>query len=149
MAFCFRDYDSSKNELHIGITDCKGDVYHYDQWGLHCDSDPQATFWTDCLAIRCLELGVVDDVSTSFVDSVNCSEWTASSYHRDAHNCYDFVVAVLRVVDRSSAGQDAWTRDLVCRHLLPHTKRVAQYVSAMRGAQELGITPVKTSIEGP
>ena len=78
------------------------------------------------------------------MDSMNCCEWMAISYNRSTNNCYDFAVTALNVVDRSSSQHSAWTKESVCEYLLPHTRRVAQYVCVMRTAQQLGIHSVKT-----
>ncbi|XP_062520599.1 MKRN2 opposite strand protein-like isoform X2 [Corticium candelabrum] len=142
----FQEYKSSESELHIGVSNSKGHIYHYDQDGLHCDSDPLCTYWTHCLVVPCSELGV-DEVTESFMSSMDCSEWMAAFYHRDSHNCYDFTVAVLNFIVKSSSSRSShgfWTKDSVCRYVLPHTRCVAQYLDVITRANEIGICPVKS-----
>jgi hypothetical protein len=84
------------------------------------------------------------DADASFMDSINCSEWTATSYNGNTNNCYDFAVAALNVADRSSLKHLVWTKESVCKYLLPYTRKVAQYVSVKRKTQQLRLHYVKT-----
>eukprot|EP00118_Oscarella_pearsei_P001598 m.7879 g.7879 ORF g.7879 m.7879 type:complete len:208 (+) comp19908_c0_seq1:28-651(+) len=127
----FMEY-SDGDDLHVGISDNRGHVHHYDEYGLHCDSDPETTFWTDCLVVP---LSVAEQTlpTNGFEECICHDRWTADRYNAVEYNCYDFVVNMVNVA--SYLERRIWTKDAFCRHiLLPNTSRMAKFISIYRRA---------------
>ncbi|XP_065843975.1 MKRN2 opposite strand protein-like [Oscarella lobularis] len=114
------------DDLHVGVSDSRGRIHHYDEFGLHCDSNPETTFWTDCLLIQ-------NKISqlTNIEECIQSDEWTQARYEPDTLNCYDFVVSVVNESEKSRV----WTKENFCREiLLPHTSRVGKFLLIFRRA---------------
>ncbi|XP_015794622.1 MKRN2 opposite strand protein [Tetranychus urticae] len=133
-------------DLHIGLTDSKGDVYEYDKNGVHIGS--QNLLWIDCLAIP-----VIDPVSQSWKDYwdstlkvlVQMPIWTADNYTQDDNNCYTFVLTFLRLLKIKQLRPSLASKTQFCKDfIIPRTKVAAKYIALYRQIRRDSIAVVKT-----
>ncbi|ESN93727.1 hypothetical protein HELRODRAFT_88263 [Helobdella robusta] len=85
----FMDNYTTEKNLHIGVTDSKGDVFHFNKNGLNrstsspfqspslSPSSPSTSEWNSCLAM------------------MMCDQWGEERYKDNEYNCYTFVLSFL------------------------------------------------------
>lgn len=143
--FLDSNYQNSA-DLHIGLTDSKGDVYEFDRKGVHVGS--QNRFWTDCLAIP-----VIEPISQSWKDYwdstlkvlVQMPIWTADSYTQDDNNCYTFVLTFLRLLKIKQLRPSLANKTQFCKDfIIPRTRVAAKYIALYRQIRRDSIAVVRT-----
>ncbi|KAK7084283.1 protein of unknown function (DUF4796) [Halocaridina rubra] len=145
------DYKSSHN-LHIGVTDSEGQVYEYEQEGLHSD---YTSSWNQCLAIPVISGSSFSQSSSPSSYSSSSSRqldpvwkeywdftlytlakdpvWCEDRYNETAFNCYSFVVDFLKRLGPPGLEVKNLSKTSLCSQLLlPHTVPAAKYISLYR-----------------
>jgi hypothetical protein len=149
-----RDYTST-SDLHVGVTDSHGVVFHFDRRGVQCSH----TGWSQCLAVSVVN---VRDVERQNLWSVTLTQyslsglWTSQRYSETANNCFDFVLGFLQLVlqptdiSRGGATRGSMMSSAVAHHvasksdfctrlILPQTQRAARYIAVYRRLLRDGI----------
>uniref|UniRef100_A0A1B6CPZ1 MKRN2 opposite strand protein n=1 Tax=Clastoptera arizonana TaxID=38151 RepID=A0A1B6CPZ1_9HEMI len=124
-------------DLHIGVTTGSGDVFEYDQTGLHRN---RRTQWNQCLIITQVKSEPWsekwDDVLTT-VASQNC--WSSQRYHQETFNCYTFVLAFLRCLHDDELSEAAKSKVKFCEIFIsPRTIQACTYISLYRRLKDSG-----------
>ena len=88
----YSDCELSLDDLHVGITDSKGIVYHYNDNGINIDDHG----WTEVISVRFPSA----DVQPQHWDSIllelaKQSKWTAEQYNEATNNCFTFALNFL------------------------------------------------------
>ena len=130
------------DDLHVGVADAHGGVHSYWARGV----ERALTDWPVCVrvcelpdvtgddgAIVCRHIATVAELHTC-IDRLR-SEFTAAAYDAHTHNCFDFVVALLFLLNEHAllpsgervAAKAHFTRDVVHRLLIAAAKFGALY----------------------
>ncbi|XP_020903334.1 MKRN2 opposite strand protein-like [Exaiptasia diaphana] len=131
-----RDYRNGEN-LHIGITDSKGFVYNYDEQGVCIEKDN----WNQCAV---LELESADSQMWDSVleRSTKSNTWSSERYHETSLNCYDYVLSMLKEINKGGFFQDSkqlYSKEEFSKHLIvPLTRKVAKYIELYRNIKSKG-----------
>lgn len=138
-----RDYRSGHN-LHIGLTDSQGKVHEFAEYGLHSDSDDN---WNQCIVINLLAKEFHPVISEdpdwkeywdwTLSQMVASGQWNTNTYHRDAMNCFDFVLTFLKALRQepfSSLARDKV--DFCQRVILPKTSLAGKYIRLFRKLED-------------
>ncbi|XP_050184271.1 MKRN2 opposite strand protein [Myiozetetes cayanensis] len=125
-----RGYDGS-SDLHVGITDSRGVVYHYDQEGVHrahCG-------WEQCICIPLVQpqsgqlLHHWDGLLEEFAEG---EAWLPHRYDEQEHNCYTFALAFINHVLSRQGKQPLSKEEFTERFVLPQSRRASRYLSLQR-----------------
>ncbi len=84
-------------DLHIGLTNSKGDVYEFDRYGLHAATKNSS--WNQCLSVPIVT--EIDNMWKDYWDytlqiAAQLDRWQPNKYFEDTNNCYSFVITFLR-----------------------------------------------------
>lgn len=123
------DYFNSK-DLHIGVTDSKGNVVEFDRAGLQRADTHQ---WKQCLVLDGAAGPWSDhwDSTLSHVAHQDC--WTAARYNEVDFNCYTFVLSFLRSLRYGRLSEAADNRTEFCeKFIIPRTTAAGKYISLFR-----------------
>uniref|UniRef100_A0A915JFZ7 MKRN2 opposite strand protein-like C-terminal domain-containing protein n=1 Tax=Romanomermis culicivorax TaxID=13658 RepID=A0A915JFZ7_ROMCU len=99
--YCLSSFWRS-SDLHIGISDSKGDIFSYSKFGLISDYQVD---WKSCILIfKSSDFGIRnvdwDHILEFLVDSPLI--WSAERYNESSYNCLDFVLTFVRILANSS-----------------------------------------------
>lgn len=132
-------------DLHIGLTDSKGDVYEYDKDGVHVGIRNKS--WIDCIKIP-----VLDHENKSWQDywdytlklQLQMPVWKAENYTENDHNCYSFVITFLRLLHIKDLKASLTSKTQFCQDfIVPRTKNAAKYISLYRKILREGYVAVR------
>ncbi|KAJ8321947.1 hypothetical protein KUTeg_000418 [Tegillarca granosa] len=129
-----RDYENNSN-LHVGVTNSRGDVYDFDEEGIHVNN----ALWENCIAIPIIQTTntVCQNWDTDLVLMSQNVSWSKKRYNEVNYNCFDFVISFLRHVLPKWKIHENKTR--FCEEfILPHTAKVAKYIGIYRNVQKHG-----------
>jgi len=137
----FLDDYTNKSNLHIAVTDSRGQVYEFDRAGLRMDR----TFdWENCLV---LDLAGADPQVEDIVQDPDWGEYwdlclnqtsakhifTRDMYSEDDNNCFNFVLTFLVSLNQTPFTGWAESKVEFCQRLiLPKTVMAAKYIMLYR-----------------
>lgn len=101
--------------LHVGLTDSRGSVYHFDEGGLHeRDKWPEAL----CVPVDGAHLSDAqwDAELASHVTIEKMRPGASQRYHSLANNCYDFALRFLNLLAYERRAD--WTKEQLAQRLL-------------------------------
>lgn len=134
------DYNHGDN-LHTGITDSKGFLCHFNEQGINYDR----SIWHQSLVIPLLDKS---DLELSSLWDEKLSQiilgptWRAECYVELGHNCFDFVVAFLNLVQynhlKRSSSVPITRQALVDGYILATTSRATKYINFIREIRSRG-----------
>ncbi|EDO45044.1 predicted protein [Nematostella vectensis] len=125
------DYQNGDN-LHIGISDENGSVYHYDERGANIDT----CGWDQCVVVEIQNRSHIEDKWREILHSSQLSDlWTSERYDETSHNCYDYVLNVIRQLLFVTAPKQDFCRQFI----LPVTTKIAKYLEMYRKVKIRGV----------
>ncbi|CAB3368777.1 Hypothetical predicted protein [Cloeon dipterum] len=102
---------SNNADLHIGVTNSRGNIFSYDEHGL---KEEPAKDWDECLSIQCNTTSS-DVFETSWDSALNTclqsENWVPERYNEDNYNCYTFVLSFLTSVPMCPLNQFTCDRE--------------------------------------
>ena len=126
------DYTNSDN-LHVGVTDSTGAVYHFDETGFSCS----ASGWHQCIAVPMLTDHELPQTFPSSWDKKLAEfsthkQWTASEYVSGKNDCYDFALQFLFSNFQQFVSDLTNRFDFCTKLVLPRTTIAAKYIGLYR-----------------
>lgn len=125
------DYINGCN-LHVGVTDSFGITYDFDRHGVNRSFHG----WDQVLAIDLSDR--LDDRrsalwNTKLHEFTAYDNWLPERYAENEHNCYDFVLEFLALMQLEESLPCIATKTDFCREMvLPQTIKAAKYISLFR-----------------
>lgn len=120
------DYSCDKPLLHIGFTDSRGRVYHFNESGLNQDE-----LWDHCVSINLEELRT--DYDNLIEDYLNRNRliWTKENYLPTNRNCFDFVLNFIKFIKYSKFDNEyLMDKTSFCTNIIiDHTKKAFKYIA--------------------
>ncbi|RWS27905.1 MKRN2 opposite strand protein-like protein, partial [Leptotrombidium deliense] len=106
-------------DLHIGLTDSRGDVYEFDKYGLHIRAKNWT--WNQCLCIPIVSESSSMwkeywDYTLAIVSQLN--NWTSDKYSEDSNNCYSFVLTFLRMLQVKELKPSLTSKTQFCKDFI-------------------------------
>lgn len=140
-------------DLHIGITDSRGNVYEFDRKGMSVTSCGSNDLWNQCLVIPITTENTVLqnywlthwDYTLSITASMDI--WTREAYHEQKINCYSFVLTFLKMLNVKQLKPSLSSKEQFCTDfILPRTRLAAKYISLYRQVirEAVSVIPLKT-----
>ena len=90
--------------------------------------------WNDCLAIDLFADSIVDPDWPDYWDrklvQMDEDEWNGVNYHREKHNCFDFVLSFLKSL--KCDGISCEKVDFCQKYVLPKIKSALNYIELYR-----------------
>lgn len=136
------DYESGDN-LHIALTDSRGQVYEFDRAGV--TKRERTREWNKCLVVNLNSAADPDMVGDpdwgeywdwrlhSISDNAAASGFAAKDYEEVEHNCMAFVLAFLASLKQEPFSSMAVNKVEFCRRfILPKTRVVPKYIGLYR-----------------
>ncbi|NWY47380.1 MKROS protein, partial [Sylvia atricapilla] len=114
-------------DLHVGITNSKGVVYHYDQEGVH----RAASGWEQSISIPLVQpdMWELQQHWDSLLEEFSWEEaWLPHRYEEQQHNCFSFALAFVNGVRRGRGRQPLSKAQFTQTFLLPHTTEASRYL---------------------
>lgn len=129
-----RDYKSG-DDLHVGIVAANGEVYNFDELGLHTDSSD----WEQCLAVSVNDVCIFNSEHwNSKLQWMSCSGlWTSKEYDEHNNNCFNFALSFLNHFLPTNM-KPLQKQDFCKDFILPLTTKAAQYIDLFRRIQQGG-----------
>ncbi|XP_054708548.1 MKRN2 opposite strand protein-like isoform X2 [Uloborus diversus] len=132
------NYANSSN-LHIGITDSKGNVYEYDYSGI---SQNNGDSWSQCFPIKIFnsKSSCLPSEWDKTLDNMQMQKcWSAERYNEESYNCYSFVLSFLKALDLQELHPYIQNKTTFCEYFVaPQTCIAAKYISLYRQLQNEG-----------
>lgn len=137
-----RGYDGN-SDLHVGITNSNGVVYHYDEEGIHRDE----TGWEQCISIPLVQPDMFELLEQwdKLLEEFSVGEaWLPHRYDEDAHNCYTYALAFINSILTTLGKQQMSKSEFTEKFVIPHTKRASKYITLHQelSAKEFYIVPL-------
>lgn len=126
---------SNSADLHIGVTDSKGQVFEYDSQGVKKSLGKKR--WDQCLAIP-ISPQNPDDRWIQHWDytlaiTAGMDTWSASDYQEDGINCYSFVLTFLKMLHVPQLKPSLSSKQQFCSDfMVSRTVVAAKYISLYR-----------------
>ncbi|XP_074593935.1 MKRN2 opposite strand protein [Brevipalpus obovatus] len=142
----FLNHYRNSADLHIGLTDSKGNVYEFDRNGMHVGT--RNRMWNNCLNIP-----VLDQNNKTWQDYwdhtlktlIQMPIWRAENYNEDDNNCYTFVITFLRLLLIKDLKPSLASKTQFCKDfIVPRTKNAAKYIALYRKISREGVFAVST-----
>lgn len=149
------DY-STGADLHIGLVDSGGSVYEFSEVGLRV----MQSEWTQCVSVALskntnklqpgqsfaslLPAGTDHELYMQHWDnilnhSLNQNQWQMRKYSENMHNCYTYVLSVLKDLELKVGRINSFSKplfnsgDSFCKELIvPRTAQAARYIALYR-----------------
>jgi len=131
----FLHFYSNSADLHIGVTDSRGQVFEYDSQGVKKSRGRKR--WDQCLAIP-ISPPNPDDRWVQHWDytlaiTAGMDTWSASDYQEDGINCYSFVLTFLKMLHVSQLKPSLSSKQQFCSDfMVSRTVVAAKYISLYR-----------------
>jgi len=138
------DY-TNKSNLHIAVTDSRGEVVEFDQHGLHRERSLE---WNQCLVVGLAEAEplVADMVGDpdwgEYWDlcldhTLANKDWSSHAYSEEENNCFSFVLSLLTELNQHPFTEWASSKVSFCQKLiLPKTVLAGKYIMLFRKLQQ-------------
>ncbi|XP_067138810.1 MKRN2 opposite strand protein [Centruroides vittatus] len=127
----------NSTDLHIGITDSKGEVYDFDREGLRFNC---SHLWNECLPITIIsKLDTTWKEYWDYILNAIChqDQWQKEKYEENSHNCYSFVLSFLRALQLRQMKSSLISKTQFCKDfIVPRTKTAAKYIALYRQLQK-------------
>ena len=122
-----QDY-TQDDDLHIGISNTKCEIYAFDCEGLTCTKNP----WLQCIVIPISKITGKQPESLDAVlkDTLTESRWNMKNYNESQYNCYSYVLDVLWKIGCVDMECDKVA--FSTQFLVPQTTRAAVYIDMYR-----------------
>ncbi|XP_059480634.1 MKRN2 opposite strand protein [Neocloeon triangulifer] len=136
---------SNNADLHIGVTNSKGQIFSYDEDGLKREPSED---WNECLSIQCFEtFTLIEDIWDGVLEMLlKSDDWTSKRYHEDTHNCYTFILHFLGKLPHCNLQSFTSDRKTFCEKvLIPQTVTAGKYISLFRRVSDKGCYVKKLS----
>jgi hypothetical protein len=133
-------------DLHIGLTNSKGDVYEFDRYGLHAATKNSS--WNQCLSVPIVT--EIDNMWKDYWDytlqiAAQLDRWQPNKYFEDTNNCYSFVITFLRMLRVKDLKPSLHSKTQFCKDfIVPRTKNAAKYIALYRKVVKQGVTILST-----
>ncbi|XP_069871694.1 MKRN2 opposite strand protein-like [Dipodomys merriami] len=131
-----REYDG-QSDLHVGITNTIGVVYHYTALGVQRDR----AGWEQSLSVPLVQPGLfalMDQWDKYLEDFSAAGAWLPHRYEEDHHNCYSyaltFVNCVLSIEGKAQLDKGEFTE----KYVVPRTRLASKYITLYRAVEEHG-----------
>lgn len=125
------DFDN-QSDLHIGLTNSKGEIYEFDERGVTVGREG----WQCCLSIYIDSNDCAIDVESwdLKLDKFSAGgSWLAKHYVETTYNCYDFVIGFLRHMGLDGDYPCLKSKLDFCETMIvPITSRAGKYISLYR-----------------
>ncbi|XP_030063488.1 MKRN2 opposite strand protein [Microcaecilia unicolor] len=122
-----RDYDGN-SDLHVGVTNTTGTVYHYNQTGIHRDD----VGWEQCVCIPLIQpstYGLINQWDRYLDERCASEAWLPCRYEEHCHNCYTFALAFVNYILAAQGRNQLSKSEFTERFVLPRTRRASKYIS--------------------
>ncbi|NXC11274.1 MKROS protein, partial [Orthonyx spaldingii] len=119
------------SDLHVGITDSKGVVYHYDQEGVH----RAGSGWEQCISVPLVQPDMAELLLQwdQLLEEFSLEEaWLPHRYEEQQHNCFTFALAFVNRVRRGRGWEPLSKAQFSERFLLPHTRAASRYLTLLQ-----------------
>lgn len=146
LAYCFFSNYQNADDLHIGLTDSKSNVYEFDHKGVHVGTRNRS--WNNCLNISIISK--TNQTWNDFWDYnlnilVEMPIWKPENYSEEDNNCYSFVITFLRLLQIKALRSSLSGKTQFCKdYIVPRTKNAAKYIALYRQVVKEGITIINT-----
>lgn len=130
----------NSTDLHIGITDSRGEVFDFDHGGLRCGCNH---LWNECLSITIVQK--LDSMWKEYWDYIlnticHQDQWHHERYEENNHNCYSFVLTFLRALQLREMKLSLINKTQFCKDfIVPRTRTAAKYIALYRQLQKESI----------
>ncbi|XP_054157014.1 MKRN2 opposite strand protein-like [Oppia nitens] len=147
-------------DLHIGLTDSKGNVYEFDKNGLQMTAarssstsststvSSSSALWNQCLSVPIVTN--MDNLWKEYWDYIihitaQLDRWLPNQYSEHQNNCYSFVITFLRMLDVKDLKPSLNSKTQFCKDfIVPRTKNAAKYIALYRRVVKEGISVLNT-----
>ncbi|XP_005052906.1 PREDICTED: MKRN2 opposite strand protein [Ficedula albicollis] len=116
------------SDLHVGITNSQGMVYHYDQEGVH----RSASGWEQCICIPLVQPDMWEllQLWDNLLEEFSWEEaWLPHRYDEQQHNCFTFALAFVNRVRHGRGREPLSKAHFTESFLLPHTREASRYLT--------------------
>ncbi|KAM4820917.1 MKRN2 opposite strand protein [Thomomys bottae] len=135
-----REYDG-RSDLHVGITNTKGVVYHYTALGVQRDQ----AGWEQSLSIPLLQPGLfalMDQWDKYLEDFSATGAWLPHRYEEDRHNCYSYALTFINCVLSTEGKAPLDKGEFTEKYVVPRTRLASRYITLYRAVEERGFHAV-------
>ncbi|XP_009957140.1 PREDICTED: MKRN2 opposite strand protein [Leptosomus discolor] len=138
----FRGYDG-KSDLHVGITNSNGVVYHYNEEGIH----RAERGWEQCISIPLVQpdmFGLLQQWDQLLKEFSVGEAWLPHRYQEHDHNCYTFALAFINSVLTAQGKRQMTKSEFTEMFVIPQMKKASKYITLHREltANEFYIAPL-------
>ncbi|NWR06557.1 MKROS protein, partial [Paradoxornis webbianus] len=118
-------------DLHVGITNSKGVVYHFDQEGVH----RAASGWEQSISIPLVQPDMWELLQhwDDLLEEFSLEEaWLPHRYEEQQHNCFSFALAFVNGVRRARGRRALGKAEFTETFVLPHSAAASRYLRLQR-----------------
>ncbi|XP_051483076.1 MKRN2 opposite strand protein [Apus apus] len=135
-------YDG-KSDLHVGISNSNGVVYHYNQEGIHRSE----TGWEQCISVPLVQpdmFGLLQQWDKLLEEFSVGEAWLPHRYEEHEHNCYTYALAFINSVRTAQGKQPIRKSEFTEKFVIPQTRRASKYITLHQEltANEFYIVPL-------
>ncbi|XP_053324595.1 MKRN2 opposite strand protein [Spea bombifrons] len=134
------DYDGD-SDLHVGITDTSGVVYHYNETGVRGDT----LGWEQCVSVPLVppdNYALIDQWDGYLTEHAASEQWLPHRYSERDHNCCSFALRFINRILSLLEKPPLSTTQFTERFVLPRTRRASKYLSVCREVSQHGFYAV-------
>nr|XP_033782187.1 MKRN2 opposite strand protein [Geotrypetes seraphini] len=122
-----KDYDGN-SDLHVGVTNTTGTVYHYNETGIHRDD----LGWEQCVCVPLIQpsmFGLINQWDRYLEECCASEDWLPCRYDEHDHNCYTFTLTFVNCILAAQERKQLSKCEFTERFVLPRTRRASKYIS--------------------
>ncbi|XP_071611578.1 MKRN2 opposite strand protein [Heliangelus exortis] len=137
-----RGYDGN-SDLHVGITNRKGVVYHYNQEGIHRSE----TGWEQCISIPLVQpdmFGLLQQWDQLLEEFSVGEAWLPHRYEEQEHNCFTFALGFINSILAAQGKEQMSKSEFTEKFVIPQTRKASKYITLHQQltANEFYIVPL-------
>ncbi|XP_029456646.1 MKRN2 opposite strand protein [Rhinatrema bivittatum] len=128
------DYDGN-SDLHVGVTNTAGTVYHYNETGIHKDD----LGWEQCVCVPLIQpdmYGLINQWDQHLDEFCAAETWLPCRYEEHHHNCYTYVLEFINYMLSAQERQRLSKCEFTEKFVLPRTKRTSKYITICKQIAE-------------
>lgn len=132
----FLEHYSCNEDLHIGITDCKGKVYEYDSDGLKKTDGEE---WLQSIVVYEKSEDWSYDWSEALRSVASDPKWRSENYDEQTLNCFSFVTEFLTNLNCVETNKEQFCEEFVHKKIVS----VKKYIKVHRKIVKDGYCNIK------
>ncbi|NWH78866.1 MKROS protein, partial [Piaya cayana] len=124
------EYDG-KSDLHVGISNNNGVVYHYNEEGVH----RAETGWEQCISVPLVQpdmFGLLQQWDELLEEFSVGEAWLPHRYEEHDHNCYTYALAFVNSILTAQGKRQMSKSEFTEKFVIPQTKKASKYITVHR-----------------